>query len=756
MPQMGMTTIGQYLNEIGQYKLLTSEEMKELFIKYHDGDESAKELLINSNLRLVVQIAKRFYYSNVQLADLIQEGNIGLIKAIERFDVQRDFKFSTYAVPMIKQTMQRYIEEKKGIIRLPSHQHETYRKYLKYLDEYYEQFQMYPTKEEVIAKLGITEATYEVLGGYYKFNSPLSLDFNINDDNETTLNDIVASESDEFEEHLIEANDLVFLYKLKQLLGNLEYYIIYNRYIAETKKTQSELAEEFNITGTRIGQLEAKALNKIALNLNKNKELKLRDEYDLYKKISRFNPVPFTPDDAIAYNIFQSILDKKDCSIIFNNRISCFPLSIEELFEKIGDKDSNQNEFNEYVRFVLFMYDSFKKSKEFQEYKKGLIAKYKYRHIMESIDSESKISLEDYSELNIPINTRYEDFIQAYEDESKMLSPKDKKILALYFFTPSYEELTSEKLSNAEDEINLVLNNYFNGDTHIDRERLKNFYLKNRSKFTLDEQVSVDYYLYGLISLETYNSLKNPLSKEFLKSKEFLFDMLEKAYFGIRKLNKSNISKYDLKYARTIIDNDDLPLYGNKKLLLKIYNMYFGEQDNDKTYTVEEIKKLLGNIYSNEEIENAISSVMLAVLKYKNGIKKEKTVITKEELIEFGKKHWQSLSQKELEYLEELERSDDLMPISTVTIPKSLKVKFARVNEERKKIELANTTKKEAINIIRSRRLTKETRNTLMNYYSISGNDVLNGKEKKRVLKIIYALNIKKLNSSIKLKKTTQ
>ena len=82
MPQMGMTTIGQYLNEIGQYKLLTSEEMKELFIKYHDGDESAKELLINSNLRLVVQIAKRFYYSNVQLADLIQEGNIGLIKAI--------------------------------------------------------------------------------------------------------------------------------------------------------------------------------------------------------------------------------------------------------------------------------------------------------------------------------------------------------------------------------------------------------------------------------------------------------------------------------------------------------------------------------------------------------------------------------------------------------------------------------------------------------------------------------------------------
>ena len=96
------------------------------------------------------------------------------------------------------------------------------------------------------------------------------------------------------------------------------------------------------------------------------------------------------------------------------------------------------------------------------------------------------------------------------------------------------------------------------------------------------------------------------------------------------------------------------------------------------------------------------------------------------------------------------------MPISTVTIPKSLKVKFVRVNEERKKFILKDTTKKEAINIIRSRRLTKETRNTLMNYYSISGNDVLNGKEKKRVLKIIYALNIKKLNSGIKLKKTTQ
>ena len=756
MQQMGLTNIGQYLKDISQYKLLTSEEMKELFIRYQNGDESAKELLINSNLRLVVQIAKKFYYSNVQFADLIQEGNIGLIKAIEKFDITRDFKFSTYAVPMIKQTIQRYVEEKKGIIRLPIHQHETYKKYLKFVDEYYEKYNMYPTKEEIIAKLNVSETTYEVLIGYYRFNSPLSLDSTINDDSESTLNDLIANEFDEFEENLTETSNLIFLYKLKKLLGNLEYYIVYNRYIADEKKTQNELAEEFNITGTRIGQLAATALNKIALNFYNNRKMMKSDDYSIYKKISRFNPVPFSIDDAVVYTIFQNILDKKDCSIIFNYRISSFPLSIDELFQKIGDKDSDINEFKEYVKFIVAMYDSFKKSEEFQTYKKEIVSKYKYRKVMESIDSELTISLDDYSVLSQTNDISYEDFVSVYEDEIKLLNPKDKKILATYFFKPSEINLNSKNLSNAEDEINLVLNDYFNGKTHIDKEKLRKFYLKNKAKFTLNEQAHIEYYLYELIDLETYNSLKNPHSSKDLTKEDFLLELLEKEYFGVRKLNKIDLSKYDLSYAQRVLDNEDLPLYGNKELLIEIYNMYFGKEEKDKVYTIDEINKILGSIYSNEEIENAISSVILAVLKYKNGIKKEKSVLTKEELIEFGKRNWTKLSSKELEYIQELSTSHDLRPINTRTVPKSLKIKIANKKEKIKKFEFANTTRKEAINIIRSKRLTKETRDIIMNYYSINGKDILNGKEKKRVMRIIYTLNIKKLNSSRKLKKTTQ
>ena len=135
MFQTSMNSVTQYLNEIGKFPVLSADEMKELFSRYHAGDESAKEILINCNLRLVVQIAKRFLYTKVPFLDLIQEGNIGLIKSIERFDELRDFKFSTYSVPWIKQAIQRYIEEKQGIIRLPVHQHETYRKYINFIDQ---------------------------------------------------------------------------------------------------------------------------------------------------------------------------------------------------------------------------------------------------------------------------------------------------------------------------------------------------------------------------------------------------------------------------------------------------------------------------------------------------------------------------------------------------------------------------------------------------------------------------------------------
>lgn len=745
-------SVNQYLNEIGSFPQLTTEEMKKLFARYHSGDESAKELLINCNLRLVVQVAKRFSsYQNVSFLDLIQEGNIGLIKSIEKFDETRNFMFSTYSVPWIKQSMQRYIEDKIGAIRLPVHQHEIYKKYIKFLDEYYSKYQITPTKEEVIKALNITETTYDNLIGFYKFNSPFSLDEPINSETESVLGDIIADENNAFIDSLEEDDNSLYLYKIKKLLGNFEYYIIYSRYVAIKRKTQNELADEFGITRARLGQIEAVALNKIALKLDKKRKISIDNEYHLYKKISSFNPTPFSIDDAVALTFFKNTLNKQDVSVIFNYKFSDFPLTADELLNEFGYDPSSKSDFEEYIEFLIKMYDSFKNSEEFKIYKKQILSKFKYRPLMETIDTESKVMPNDLPIFEKLSTISYENFIKMHEEE---LSVKEKRLLSIYFFESDFSKVNAKDLATAEDEVNLTLNDYFNGNTHIDKEQLRSFYLKNKAKFTSEEQANIEYYLYGLIDLETYNSLiGSSSSRKEYEGEDLLLDILEKEFFGVRNLNEFEQQKYDFSYAQSILNNEDLPLYGNKELFIKLYNMYFGLQEYSRRYSISEISEILGNIYSNEQIENAISSVLLATLKYKKGIRKEKKAITKDEVVEYGRKHWQELSTKELHYIKMLETRNDLSNGSIRAIPKSLKIKLMKQDSNRIVFEFSNSSRRKAIEILRSKRLTKETRNVIMAYYSLNGIDILNGKEKKQIMKIIYTLNKKKVNQGITLKK---
>ena len=183
----------EYLNEIGKIKLLSPEEEFILFKKAEKGDEKAKKKLIESNLRLVVSIAKKYARGNLSFLDLIQEGNIGLMKAVEKFDVSKGYKFSTYATWWIRQTITRSIVDKTKIIRLPVHYSELINKYKRYNKLYEQKYNKEPSKAEIASYLNITVDQVEDIIKHTM--DVISLDKKLGDDESCTISELIPDEN---------------------------------------------------------------------------------------------------------------------------------------------------------------------------------------------------------------------------------------------------------------------------------------------------------------------------------------------------------------------------------------------------------------------------------------------------------------------------------------------------------------------------------------------------------------------------------
>ena len=190
----------QYLNEIGRFSLLSKEEEKELFKQKLEGDNDARKRIINSNLRLVVSIAKRYQNRGLPLLDLIQSGNEGLIKAVDKFDITKDFKFSTYATWWIRQSISREITNTSRSIRLPVHIHEKYLKYLRIKKLLKEELGREPKNDEIAAEMNIDVETLEEI--IFASQDVSSLDNPISDDDTSTLGDFIPA-NDNVEEQVL-------------------------------------------------------------------------------------------------------------------------------------------------------------------------------------------------------------------------------------------------------------------------------------------------------------------------------------------------------------------------------------------------------------------------------------------------------------------------------------------------------------------------------------------------------------------------
>ena len=256
--------VRMYLKEIGKVPLLDAEEEKELARRMSDGDEEAKNKLVEANLRLVVSIAKRYVGKGMFFLDLIQEGNLGLMKAVEKFDYKKGYKFSTYATWWIRQAITRAIADQARTIRIPVHMVETIHKVSRYSRQMLQELGREPTADEIGEKMGMSADRVRDIMKIAQ--DPVSLETPIGEAEASHLGDFIPDEDTPAPADAASATILreVIERELHTLTPREEHVIKlrFGLYDGRTR-TLEEVGKEFDITRERIRQIEAKALRKL-------------------------------------------------------------------------------------------------------------------------------------------------------------------------------------------------------------------------------------------------------------------------------------------------------------------------------------------------------------------------------------------------------------------------------------------------------------------------------------------------------------
>ena len=270
--------VRMYLKEIGKIPLLKPHEEVELARRMHEGDELAKQRLVEANLRLVVSIAKRYVGRGMLFLDLIQEGNLGLIKAVEKFDYVKGFKFSTYATWWIRQAITRAIADQARTIRIPVHMVETINKLIRVSRQLLQELGRDPKPEEIAKEMDMTEDKVREIMKIAQ--DPVSLETPIGEEEDSHLDDFIPDD-----DAPAPAEAAAFTMLKEQLINVLDTLTPREEKVLRLRfglddgraRTLEEVGKEFNVTRERIRQIEAKALRKLR---HPNRSKKLQDFYE--------------------------------------------------------------------------------------------------------------------------------------------------------------------------------------------------------------------------------------------------------------------------------------------------------------------------------------------------------------------------------------------------------------------------------------------------------------------------------------------
>ena len=356
-------SVAKYLKEIGKYPLLTQQEEIELAYKIKFGDNTAREKFLNSNLRLVVSIAKKYHCDNLSFLDLIQEGNLGLIQALEKFDVTLGYKFSTYATWWINHYITKAIIDKGSAIRIPVHAYEKFLKYKSIQNKLELDLNREPTIEEIALELKMTpKEVSEIVKYDYDITSINNV---INEDQDSELGDLLPDNED-IELSTINSllkEDIINLIKTSNLSEReIKILLLRNGFINDKVYTLEEIARMYNLTKERIRQLEEKALAKL-------------------RKSKRVNDFLCYSQDIKNSKTFLETLNKKQRSTKEQKIIAEITYSYNAEIKK-----SLSNLFKKYSKEKIgFMLSNF------SEYELNII---------DSINKESEISFEQFDYFN--------------------------------------------------------------------------------------------------------------------------------------------------------------------------------------------------------------------------------------------------------------------------------------------------------------------------------------------------------------------
>lgn len=257
------STLKAYMKEVTRYELLTPEQEIDLSKRIEEGDEKARQELINSNLRLVIKIARMYMNQGLQLTDLIQEGNMGLIKAAEKYDFRKEVRFSTYGSWWIRQAITRALANKGRTIRLPHRKEEILRRLHNISIEFYNDNSHYPSAEKLAELSGCSEE--EVVFLMDMGNQPVSLDTELNLDGKISLCDLIEDERSTPDEAFLRKNMIDDTHRFLEILQEREKSVLEYRFSLKDKEkyTLKEISEFMGISPETVRQIEIRALKKL-------------------------------------------------------------------------------------------------------------------------------------------------------------------------------------------------------------------------------------------------------------------------------------------------------------------------------------------------------------------------------------------------------------------------------------------------------------------------------------------------------------
>lgn len=589
-----------YLNEINKYKIYTTEEQKELAKKYNQGDLKAKQELIKSNLRFVVFVTKRFNnrLKSLDVLDIIQEGNLGLIRAIETYDPEQG-ALTSYAYDWIYQYIDRAIKDKNTTIRTSVNLQEKKLKYKKLINNYELNGRRMPSDKEICNILNITPKMLKKIRESYKFDTT-SINQNINDEDNSELEDFISYENRDYEaiEEKLD-NHLLFL-TLKENLKPHYYYILYYTVLLEKDITLETIGKQFNLSRERVRQIKESVLKKIKnIMLFPNKYYKKTlDKYGTnYQKI---NPYPIEVEDVIKYlYIFNDLnqIEKQLYYFIyvlknkFTNEDYCnhFNISLEEL----------ANLKNTLLVKINRLFENKEKYKNFKE----ITIKTYGTKIFNQINNYEIIDFERIK--NIFSNLDYNGIVSVFNEEIELLSQKEKQLLERYFGVK--KEVTINK-NRIEEHINIQL--FKTNSAEIPKNVLYKTLEKYSHEFTEEQILYLEcFYFKRKEKLEF--KFKYPNQERMINCWQ-LVEKLERLYFNINRLLENNFNKEKYLTVRDKLNENQIKyldlFYGVEKealTIIQISEMF--KSDYIKTHdAVRNAREAAINFYCNRRIKKQV------------------------------------------------------------------------------------------------------------------------------------------------------